>query len=174
MQAGNLRYDCGCNEIFTNYQKYRAHKQNSKEDRCSLPEVTEDQDDTFDDDDENGENDYMPSHNQQIIDSISGEVAHDHPDRVDNDIGDITYQIIQEQVYESLYGKDALIATSLQEFYNLSIKPDNKTKVETDIYDFVTRNNISRNEADKLINIIKSCATAEYIEIISGKNKILY
>ena len=116
----------------------------------------------------------MPSHNQQLIDSISGKIAHDHPDRVDNDIGDITYQIIQEQLHEILYGKDALIVNSLKGFYNLSVKPNNKSKVETEVYDFVTRNNISRHEADKLINIIKSCATEEYIEIISGNYIISY
>ena len=161
---------CICKLGFDTWRQYNTHILFSKNYLCSTT-VLDNEDITFtqDEDDDLEEDQYIPSHNQRVMDSISGELPHDHPSRVDNDLGDSTYLILQEQNYDSIYGKDALIATNLRDFYNLSRKPDNKTRAETDIYDYVVRNNISRNEADNLVNIVKSCAAEEYVDKISGK-----
>ena len=180
-----MSYVCACNIKFTTWRGFQTHARLSKNYLCRKTffsnEITRNVNDGEEVDvnideqidfhhDEEDDDQYMPTHNQQAMDLISGEVPHDHPSRADNDMGDSTYLIIQEQQYDSLYGKDALVATDLYDFHRLSRKPDNKTRVETDIYDFVVRNNLSRKEAEIFLDIIKSCASEEYVDIISGKS----
>ena len=161
---------CVCNVKFNTWRGYSSHARFSKDYLCRKTFYSNENNEIVDSGeefeiDDQEDDQYMPSHNQQAMDLISGEAPHDHPSRVDNDIGDSTYLIIQEQHCDSLYGKDVLIANNLYEFHNLSKKPDSKT----DIYDFVVRKHLSRKEADNFVNIIKSCASEEYVDSISGK-----